>query len=182
MSATTKTSVLQSYQLVLYKRALHPELFQMKARKSLKADRADVEAWLMAGTHVLRYQLGTHCISELVTDRDDGLPTSGAVATFPCAGEKDFEHVFADAGVNYVTTVQTETLSESLYQSTYREILDLARETGGLLHRWNQPDGGKCLSLLDIEKYHPAEIHAQAYHLFAHGGVVVRTQSMFERV
>lgn len=182
MNASTKANVLQSYQLVVYKRALHPELFQVKARKSMRVGSDEVECWLMPGSHLMRFQVGTFCVTELVTDQEDGLPTTGAVANFPCAGEKDFEHVFAETGVNYVTTVQTETLSEQLYATTYREIVDLANETDGLMYKWTQPDGGKCLSVLDVERYHPSEVHVQSYHLIAQGGIVLRTQTIFERV
>jgi hypothetical protein len=179
MHAQTKTNVLQSYHLVLYKRALHPELFSLKARRIIKHQGYEFEAWLMPGSHVLRFQHKGFCACELVSDRDDGLPTNGAVATFPCAGEKDYEHTFSEPLVNYLTTVQTETLNESLYNSSYRQIVELAGETNGLMHKWEGPDGGRCLSMLDIQRYQ-RELHVQSYHLVAQCGLVLRTQTIFE--
>lgn len=178
MNAPTRTNVLQTYQLLLYRRALHPELFQLKGRRSISYGNFDFEAWIMPGCHVLRFQLGAACACELVTDQNSGLPTEGAVTNFLCAGERDFEYTFDGSSIHYLTSAQTETLPDNLYQATYRETIELAVETEGLIHRWTDSDGGRCLSMLDIQRY-GSEINAQAYHLIASGGVVIRTQTLF---
>lgn len=191
MNQMMRSSSLQSYQLILYKRALHPELFQLKDRRAVRNGQCDFEAWLMPGGHALRIQHKGFCASELVTDREDGLPTAGAVATFPCAGEKDYEHEFSDGRMTYLATVQTETLTENLYASTYKEMVGYAEDTGAMVHKWSIPGGtaggavhggsasGRCLSVLEIQRY-PREIHVQSFHLVAEGGVVLRTQTIFE--
>jgi hypothetical protein len=170
---------VQTYQLILYRRALHPELFTLKGRRSVRHNAFELEAWLMPAAHLLRFSFGGFSACELVTFQEDGLPTEGAVATFPCAGEHDFEHRFGPERVNYMTTVQTETLSENLYNATYMEMLDFARETEAMVHRWNDGDGGRCMSLVEIQRF-AREVHIQAYHLIAQGGFVLRTQSIFE--
>ncbi|MGQ0627936.1 MAG: hypothetical protein ACT4PL_07525 [Phycisphaerales bacterium] len=195
------------YQLVLYRRALHPELFNMKARRTIRSHDGELEAWLMTGSHLLRFRHEAHCACELVIDRDDQLPTAGAVAMFPCSSERDYEHLFTDAvetdpgapsvvpvlpatrgpgGVRYMTTVQTETLSGSLFAATYQEINSLSDSPDALVVRWAEPTtshsgpgGGACISLLEFDKY-PGEIHTHAYHLIASAGLVVRTESIFE--
>lgn len=179
MNTPAKAPSIPSYHLVLYKRALHPELFPMRARRTVNHATYELEAWLMPGSHLLRFQHGELCCCELISDRDDNLPTTGAVATFPCAGERDFEHAFTAPRAAYLTTIQTETLNDSLYTSTYREMIDFAHETDALVHRWANSEGAPCLSLIDIQRY-PREVHAQAYHLIAGGGLVLRTQSIFE--
>lgn len=178
MSQQMKTTSLQSYQSLLYGRALHPELFALKDRKVVKAPTFEFEAWLMNGGHLLRFEHKTMCASELVTDQEGSLPDTGVVAAFLCAGERDFEHTFARDGVTYLTTIQTETLSENLYATTYDEMLDYSREINGMCAEW-EDGAGKCLSLLDIQRY-TKEMHAQSFHLQAQGGVVVRTQTIFE--
>jgi len=180
MSVATKVpTTSQTHQLVLYRRALHPESFQMKARTVVRHGTAELEAWLMNGAHLIRFRHDLFCACELVTDRETGLPTTGAVATFPCSGERDYEHAFTDAKVNYLTTVQTESLSAPLYNTTYDEMLTLADETDALTHKWVNSRGGACLSMLEINRY-PGEIHAHSFHLQAQGGLVVRVESMFE--
>lgn len=181
MSTQTKqhAHALKPHHLILYRRALHPELVQMRQRRTINHGSYELEAWTLAGGHMLRFQHGKFVASELVTDLDGGLPTTGAVATFPCAGEKDYEHPFDDAGVNYITTVQTENLSANLYRATYDEMMAFAQETDAMTHTWENADGGRCLSLLDLQRY-GKEIHTQAYHLNAQGGFVLRTQTIFE--
>jgi hypothetical protein len=179
MNTQTKQNNLQSYQTILYGRALHPELFQLRARRVVAHNGYELEAWITPGGHVLRFEDGSVCATELVTDQDKNLPATGVVAAFLCAGERDFEHTFPRGGVTYMTTIQTETLSENLYAGTYDEMLEFVRETGALAHAWNDAIG-RCLSVIDIER-HNDQVHANAYHLLAAGGVVIRTQTIFER-
>lgn len=179
MNTPTRSSALQTYQLVLYKRALHPELFQLKGRRTLVHDGYEFEAWIMPGSHLLRFQMDKFCACELVTDQSGRLPSDGGVASFLCAGEHDFEHAFVPEKIKYVSTVQTETLTESLFAATYEEMLEFAEETESLVYRWKDSDGGRCLSVLDLQRM-SREVHAQSYHLLARGGLVLRTQSIFE--
>jgi hypothetical protein len=179
MNLPTRPNSLQTYQLLLYRKALHPELFSLKGRRTLTHGAYELEAWIMPGSHVMRFKYDGFCACELVTDQDGSLPVDGAVTAFPCQGEHEYDHKFTPERVNYMTTVQTETLSENLYAATYEEMVDFSKETGALIHRWNDVDGGKCLSMLDVQRL-AKEVHAQAYHLMAHGGLVLRTQTIFE--
>jgi hypothetical protein len=174
----TAKHTLASPQLFLYRRALHPELFALKQRRTIPHTGYEFETWLMQGGHMLRFQIKGFCASELLTAQDTGLPTSGAVATFPCVGEKDYDHPFPEARVSYGTSMQTETLSENLYNATYNELIDLAKETDALLHIWSEADG-PALSMVELQRY-PREIHAHAYHMSPSSGLVLRTQSIFE--
>jgi hypothetical protein len=178
MTTPLRPSSLQSYQTILYNRALHPEFFPLKGRRVIKRSRYELELWVMAGSHLLRFEHGTMVASELVTDQEGNLPDQGVVTAFLCAGERDVEHRFDKARVSYMTTVQTESLSENLYLATFKEMEVTARETGALVYRW-QDEAGKCLSMLDMQQYN-REVHVQAYHLMAQGGLVLRTQTLFE--
>ncbi|TVS01237.1 MAG: DUF2617 family protein [Phycisphaerales bacterium] len=177
MNPQTKSNSLQSYQTILYDRALHPELFPLRERRVVRHGAYEAELWLMPGGHLFRFEFGTMCASELVTDQEGNLPDSGVLSAFLCAGERDFEHRFPKAKAGYMTTVQTETLSENLYMATYEEMMDHAREAEAMSFAWH--DSGPCLSVLDVQRY-SREIHMQSYHLIAAGGVVLRTQSIFE--
>lgn len=178
MDASAKSQGLQSYQVVLYSRALHPEFFQLRARRVVRHDGYEFEAWLMGGAHLLRFEHGPVCACELLTDQESALPEHGVVTAFLCAGERDFDHAFLNGRVNYITTVQTETLSENLYLATHDELAGFAREVDGVSHAWSD-EAGPCLSMLDIQRMN-REIHVQAYHLIAREGAVIRTQTIFE--
>ncbi|MEN0020584.1 MAG: hypothetical protein AAF747_06860 [Planctomycetota bacterium] len=179
MDIAAKATRLQSYQVLLYDRALHPELFELRQRRSVRHGDYECEGWLLRGGHLLRFEMGPVCACELVTDQETGLPESGVVSAFLCAGERDYEHGFgSSADVNYITTVQTETLSENLYLATHAELLNFGRESEALVHEYAD-DMGPCASILDMQSYH-REVHVQSYHLVAHGGIVLRTQTIFE--
>lgn len=207
MNVQTKHSASQAHQLVLYRRALHPELFPLKARRAISGgagngnggngagggvgaagvNTAELEAWIMPGSHLVRFRFGALCACELITDLDAGLPSEGAVAVMPCLGEQEYEHTFegpAGEVVKYSTAMQTETLNENLYRATYREMVQFAAEIDGLLHEWTDaatatsPGGSKNLSLIELQRY-GREFHAQGYHLLGANGFVLRTQTMF---
>jgi len=179
MNAPAKVAIAPAHTLVLYRKALHPDLFQVKARRVVSHVGYELECWLMHGSHMLRFQQRRGCVCEIVTDKEGGLPTNGVLATFPCVGEREFEHEIAEEQVNYITAMQTETLSENLYRATYLEMVALAEETDGLAVQWRDEAGGKNLSMLDIERM-SREVHVHSYHLFAATGLVLRTQSIFE--
>lgn len=177
MSAPLKSANLQAYRLVLYRRALHPDLFKVKGRRTIRHGEYEFEVWLMPASHMLRFQHESVCGTELIIDGETGLPERGLVTALPCAGEKDHDHAFSER-VNYMTTIQTEQLPENLYISTFRELTDFGREREALMHEW-EDETGRCASILDLQRYR-CEIHAQAYHMLAHGGIVLRSQTIFE--
>lgn len=169
---------LQAYRLILYSRALHPELFRVKGRRVIEHNGYEFEGWVMPGSHLMRFQFGGDCAVELITDMEDGIPDRGIVTALPCAGERDHDHTFGKK-IKYCTTVQTEQLTENLYRATYQELTEFGKEAKGLVYTWNDDDGGKCASILVVERIRK-EINAEAYHLVANGGVVLRSQSIFE--
>ena len=165
---------------MVYRRPLHPELFDLQARRVDRHGDYEIESWLTAGGHVVRFQVDGQLLSECVIDGGDHLPETGLIHALPCLGEKDFE-LEPEGHIGYVTTIQTETLTDNLYQATFREMRDFARETGALSHEYADVTGTQCLSVLDSQKY-KREFHIQSYHLLGGSGIVLRTQSIFEMV
>lgn len=178
MTIAPKTNSLSTYQVMLFEAALHPELFDLRDRRVVRHGDYEFEAWLMPGGHAARFEARGKCATELVTDRESDLPSSGQIVAFLAAGERDYEHGFESWLTTYITTVQTETLSENLYLSTHRELVEFGREAGAMSLSWKDSHG-PCLSLLDVQR-HQREVHFQGYHLIANGGIVLRTQSIFE--
>ncbi len=178
METTRKSLNAQLFRLMLYNRALHPELFDLQARRSFRQDFYEVESWLFPGGHVVRFGAGLKTVTEVVIEAGDHLPENGLVYAMPCFGEKDHEQDVEEK-VNYVTTIQTEALTENLYNATYREMKDFADETGALMYEWVDDDKTPCMAMLDTQRY-KREYHLQSYHLMGASGVVLRTQSIFE--
>lgn len=142
MSSAGYPNSLQTYQSLLYRRALHPELFSLKARRTVKHNAYELEAWITPGGHVLRFKVGLFACSELVTDQDGRLPREGAVTAFPCAGDHEFEHSFDAEKVKFITSVQTETLTENLYAATYEELTEFGKDAEALMYTWEDNPSG----------------------------------------
>jgi len=175
---TSPARVSSVHQLFLYRRPLHPELFPPKARRGLTQGQYDFEAWLMPAGHVLRFRCGPLTCCELLIDREGNLPLEGAVTGFPCTGEHEFAHQFSMDRVGYSVAVQTENLTENLYRTTYEDMLDYAKQTDAVVHRWNDGESRACMSLLDLHA-EAKELHCEGFHLVAANGLVLRTQTVF---
>ncbi len=178
MSNSLKPSGLQLYQVVLYNRAIHPEFFPLKSRQVKKMNDYELESWLMNGSHLLRFEHKGLCASELVADHSHELPQTGIVNAFLCTGEHEFDHAFKRDHANYMTAVQTETLSDHAYVSACDEYLQFAKVNSAQIHEWRD-HGGKCLSVVDVQP-HKDQVHIQAYHLIAQTGMFLRSQTIFE--
>ena len=179
MATTVHSSTrLQSYQTLLYARSLQPELFQSTDSRTEIQDYYTLNISITPGAHACIFNAVDGSATELVTDNTLGNPEIGLVESLLCSAEKDFEHQIPRTRINYITAAQTEQLSDHIYNDTYNELDELAREQDALTHRWNDRSGA-CLSIVDTQKY-ADEIHFQAYHLIAAEHLVLRTQSIFE--
>ena len=179
-SAPTKTSSLQNYHMLAFRKALHPEFFGIEGRQRVQHGEYETEAWIFRGGHSLRFTLNGFCMSEIVVEHIDQIPDRGLIAALPCAGERDFEEKVADNLV-YMTTMQTETLSDHLYLGTYKEMMQHARENDSLFAAWTDAAGKPNLSLIDVQHFR-SEVHVQGYHLRSDCGLVLRTQSLSQVV
>ncbi|MFN3168355.1 MAG: hypothetical protein ACE37H_14955 [Phycisphaeraceae bacterium] len=177
MTINSKSPIAQIPKLMLYKRPLHPELFTFKGRRVDRHGDYEVETWLVNGGHVVRFILDGRSLVEAVLEGNDHLPESNLAHALPCLGEKEYEYE-DDGNIGYLTTLQTESLTENLYLATYREMKDFAQEVGGLWFEQDTP-AGPNMYVLDCQKY-KKEFHVQGYHLTANNGNVLRTQSVFE--
>ena len=178
MSFASKTSSLQAYNMFVFRNPLHPEFFRIEGRKRIAYGGYDFEAWVLRGGHALRFQFNSTCAAEVVLEQMEPGIEKGLVTTLPCAGERDHEEHLNDE-VTYITSMQTETLSDHLYMSTYNEMMDHAREFDCLLTEWTDEAGKPNLSLLDMQRY-AGEVHVQGYHLRSDCGLVLRTQTIFQ--
>lgn len=176
-SFAPKTTSLQAYQMALYRNAIHPEFFQIQGRRRVAHADYEFEVWIWNGGHAVRFEYGDHCINEIVSDFADDLPQGGLVTALPCAGEKDHETDMNEA-IGFMTSIQTETLTDHLYLSTYEELVDFGRNSDCLMSFWKE-NGKNNLSLVDFQKYRD-QVHVQTYHLRSDCGLVLRTQSIFQ--
>jgi len=176
----SKASSLQNYHMLAFRKALHPEFFGIEGRQRVQHGEYETEAWIFRGGHSLRFTLNGFCMSEVVLEQIDQIPDRGLITALPCAGERDFEEKVAE-NIIYMTTMQTETLSDHLYLGTYKEMMQHARENDSLFAAWTDAAGKPNLSLIDVQHFRN-EVHIQGYQLRSDCGLVLRTQSMIQIV
>ena len=166
-----------TYNMALFRSAIHPEFFQIEERIEVQHNGYNFEAWLCKGGHVLRFEYEGICVSEVVFPEVDNLPDRGHVTTIICAGERDYEQEFGDR-ITVINSMQIEFLPEHLFGDSYDELSEFADEVEAKVIRY---DDGKerGLSILDVQRYND-QLHSQSYHLHSDHGVVLRTQSIFE--
>lgn len=164
--------------MLLYKSAVHPDFFSITGRNRIKHVGYEFEAWIYRGGHALRFEFEDLCITEVVNDQFEKLPQKGLVTALPCAGEKDHECEFTER-LTYMTSIQTETLTDHLYLGTYNELIEHGRMTEGLMTAWNDELGRHNLSLIDTQRYND-QMHVQTYHCRSDCSLVLRTQSIFQ--
>ena len=178
MSQTYRNNpLLQVPKHILYRRPLHPELFMISDRRVHRLGDYEAESWLLQGGHVVRFTSENTNLVEVTIDGGDHLPETGMVQVLPCYGERDHEQDPID-GVGYMTSLQTESLSENLYNATLDELVQFGEETGAMFRTW-QTAAGTAMAMVDVQRYR-REFHVQGYHLNPDGGQVLRTQSVFE--
>ncbi|MBL4809736.1 MAG: DUF2617 family protein [Phycisphaerales bacterium] len=178
--ATTinSTARLQSYQTLLYARSLRSEFAHCADSRTAIQDYYTLNLFIMPGSHACVFTSVDGCATEYVTDNTLGNTEIGLVESIICSAEKDFEHHIPRTKINYITAAQTEQLSSHIYNDTFEELDQLARDQDAIAHRWNDR-AGSCLSLVDIQKF-ADQVHIQSYHLIAAESLVLRTQTIFE--
>jgi hypothetical protein len=157
---------------------VHPEFFKIGGRRRMEQPNYEFEAWIHPGGHTFRFEFDGATVTEVVVPEGHTLPDRGMLSTIACIGEKDVEEVFSDR-ITYVTSIQTESLSDHLYLGSYREMLEHADRTDGLLLDIPAKGGLPSLSLIEFQRY-ADQIHTQSYHLVGDGGLVLRTQSILQ--
>ncbi len=178
MSFQPKVTSLQAYGMLLYRNALHPEFFGIEGRRRIEHGEYEFEAWIFRGGHALRFQHDGVCLTEIITDQSESLPERGLIATLPCAGEKDHDATFGDR-LTYLTSIQTEILSDHLYLGTYKELIEHGQDADSLISIWPDQSSKPNLSLLDMQRFND-QVHVQGYHLRSDCGLVLRTQTIMQ--
>lgn len=178
MSSQPSATQLQTYHMLLYRGPVHPEFFNITGRRQTTHIDFEFEVWVFKGGHVLRFEHATTTLCEVVTSDSNSLPDRGLVTTLPCSGERDYEEVFGDR-ISFVTSIQTETLSEHLYLSTYREMLEHGQDPACLTMNWTDEGDHPSLSVIEFQQYND-QVHIQTYHLRGDTLSVLRTQSILQ--
>src|ERR1700743_1450429 len=73
--------------LLLYQRALHPELFKILATEKVSRRAYDADIWLVEGGHVVTFTAGKTALTEVIATNHDPILERNLLQSIPCRGE-----------------------------------------------------------------------------------------------
>ena len=165
--------------LLLYQKALHPELFKILGSEQVSRRAYEADIWLVEGGHVIMFAAGKNTLTEVIATKNDPLTDRGLLQSIPCRGEK-YHEMTAGGNIRYMISTQEEQLTQTLYDATKHEISSYASKRELMTAETAPtPDGGGTLSVLDIER-RSHELLVQSFHLFDETMMVIKTQAIFE--
>ncbi|HEY7090555.1 MAG TPA: DUF2617 family protein [Tepidisphaeraceae bacterium] len=167
--------------LLLYQKALHPELFKILASEQVSRRAYEADIWLVEGGHVIMFTAGKNTLTEVIVTNNAPLTDRGLLQSIPCRGEK-YHEMTAGGSIRYMISTQEEQLTQTLYDATKHEIASYASKRELMTAETPATqEGGGSLSVLDIER-RSHELLVQSFHLFDENQMVIKTQAIIEVV
>ena len=164
---------------LLYSRPLHPELFEVVREQRVQRDDCLANVCITDTCHLVEWQHGKVCLTELVTTVDNLLPQKRRLLACRLRGERT-ETIQCAPAVVYQTSVTVERLQPEVYSRIHEELEGDALRRG-IFHNFRPHDrlALSPISHIAIEA-RASGLLVQAFHTFPDDCTVLKTQSLFE--
>lgn len=163
----------------LFQRPLHPELFQIYAKRSLKTEKYEALIWITGCTHVVSVFAKDLCLSEVISAPGQMLPQQGLIERFHFRGPKSHKCTLS-RGVSYMTDFQIEKMSPNLYQQCHNDLERFARGRGVFVKFHKSENGGlQPFCYVDFE-VRQNELHVHTFSAHPEQLTMIKTQSLFD--
>lgn len=167
--------------LHLFRRGLHPELYETCAQRVVQRDDYTLTARVTTTGHVLTWQTGNLCLTEVTAPRGHCLPKRGHVWRHRFDGERN-DAFRASAGISYQMSAQTERLNRATFFVVHHELLADARKRGvSHLFTTHDEQGLAPIGLITADA-RPGCLVINTFHTFPAELVLLKTQTLIERV
>ena len=165
----------------LYRRPLHPELFETLACRDVSRDDYVLSVRITPSGHVLTWRTEHTILTEITAARDQPLPGGGHVWKHRFQGEQT-DAFRASAAIVYQMSAQSEQLPEHLFARIHEELLADGQRRG-LLHLLH-PHHRFGLSPLGFvtADARPGCLVINTFHTFPAECTLLKTQTLIERV
>lgn len=181
MNSTVFRPPVGDMSLHLYRRPLHPELFQTLATREIRRDDYVLTVRITATGHVLAWRMGDTHLTEVTAPRGLMLPGRGHVWRHRFDGEQT-DAFRAGPRVSYQMSAHAEILPPALFARVHEELLADGKKRG-LLHLFH-PNHRFALTPLGLvtADARPGCLVVNAFHTFPDDCAVIKTQTLIERV
>ena len=171
--------VIDELQFSLYQRPLHPELFEIRAKRHLKTENYETIVWETGCSHVVSVFVKDMCLSELIATPEQLLPKRGLVERFKFKGQRNHKCTLS-RGLSYMTDFQVERMSSNLYKQSMIDLEKFSRNRGVFVKYSDSMVGDLApFSYIDFEARR-SELHVHSFHAFPEQSTILKTQSLFD--
>lgn len=165
--------------LSVYLRAVHPEFFTIRARRTFRHGSFEGQVWLLETGHVIMFVDGATAISEVMAPRELELPKRGLVRTLDLAGERE-HRLEARGPVIYHMAFQVDVESAAQYLREAEELLASARQ--GHLFAEPAQEAAKRPFSYAVPEPRGKGLLVHTWHGFPAENTILKTQTLIERV
>ena len=163
----------------LFQRPLHPELFQIYAKRQLRTDKYEADIWITGCTHVISVFAGDVCLSEVVSAPGQMLPHRGLIERFQFRGPKSHKGILS-RGVSYMTDFQVERMNPNLYRQSHTDLERFARNRGVFV-KFPKLEIGRLQPFCYIDfEARCSELHIHTFAAYPDQVTMIKTQSLFD--
>ncbi|MHC4068618.1 MAG: DUF2617 family protein [Planctomycetota bacterium] len=163
----------------LFQRTVHPELFQIYAKRQLKTDKYEANIWITGCTHVASVHAKNVCLTEVVSAPGQMLPQRGLIERFRFRGPRSHKCTLS-RGLSYMTDFQIEKMSANLYRQSHIDLEKFARNRGVFVKfPALEVDGLQPFCYIDYET-RQSELHIHTFAAYPDQVTMIKTQSLFD--
>lgn len=164
----------------VYGRPLHPEMFDVLARRTVEHPDFHLTVLLTPTGHVLSWDNGAVHLTEATIALDQEMPPSRCLLS-KSFGSESSARIECGKGVSYQATYHAETLPVDLFVSVHDEILADGGKRGLMFHF----GGASRMALAPLghvtAEHRPGCLFITSFHTFPRERTVIKTQSLIEQ-
>lgn len=171
--------VIEELNFSLYQRSLHPELFNIYAKRCISTDKYDARIWVTGCSHVVSVFAGDVCLSELTCPPEQVLPEKGLIENFKFSGPNSHKCTLS-RGMSYMTDFQVEKMSSTLYRQSKIDLEGFSKNRGIFVkYPKSVLNGLQPFCYIDFEA-RQNELHMHTFSGYPDQQTVIKTQSLFD--
>ena len=163
----------------LYQRPLHPELFNIYAKRYLRTEKYETTIWITGCSHLVSIYSDNMWLTELIAAPGQVMPKKGLIERFGFKGKRNHKYILGKH-FSYITDFQVEKMSPNLYRQSLTDLEKFPRNRGVFVTFPKSTVGGlEPFSYIDFEarRY---ELHIHTFHAYPEKTTIIKTQSLFD--
>jgi hypothetical protein len=163
----------------LFQRPLHPELFQIYAKRRIKTSKYEALIWVTGCTHVVGVFTPDACLTEVVSAPGQILPTRGLIERFQFRGPRSHKCTL-NQGLSYMTDFQVEKMSANLYRQSHIDLERFARNRGVFV-KFPELEVSRLQPFCYVDfEARRNELHIHTFAAYPEQVTMIKTQSLFD--